>query len=79
MKTDILMKLAARLFFVFASLTIAAAFLEWGAQQIGYSLTGGSYTAGRLLELSAILLVYVIAIRLRQILMELRLQGGRRT
>lgn len=61
-----------RLAFIGAAALIAMAFLEWAVQFLGYSLVGPWYTAGRLLEIAAALLVYVIAVLLREIREELR-------
>ena len=62
----------SRIIFIIASLGIVVGFLEWIGGFIGFSVTGGVYSAGRLLELSAALLVFVIAVLLRQIRDELR-------
>ena len=62
----------ARLAFLGASATIALAFLELVAQILGASLIGEMYSSGRLLELAAALLVFVIAVELREIRDELR-------
>jgi len=67
MSFEIIYKHFARTIFIFASIVIAIAFLEWTGDFIGFSITGGKYTAGRLLELAAALLVFVIAVLLRQI------------
>jgi len=58
----------------FAVITVA--FLEWIGDFVGFSLTGEMYTAGRLLELAAALLVFVVAVLLRQIRDELRTGQG---
>ena len=65
-------KYFARSVFLIALATIAVAFLEWCAHFLGASLIGNMYTPGRLIELSAMLLVFVIVILLRQIRDELR-------
>ena len=61
-----------RVIFIIASIGIVAAFLEWIGDFVGFSVTGDMYSAGRLLELSAALLVFVVAVLLRQIRDELR-------
>ena len=62
----------ARTLFIMASVAIAVAFLEWIGDFVGFSLIGEMYTAGRLVELAAALLVFVVAVLLRQIRDELR-------
>jgi hypothetical protein len=62
----------ARTLFIMASVALAVAFLEWIGGFVGFSLTGEMYTAGRLVELAAALLVFVVAVLLRQIRDELR-------
>jgi len=52
------------------------AIVEWIAQSVGVSLQGRAYTAGRILEFGAILMVFAIGLLLREILAELR--RGRR-
>ena len=76
MNFEIIYKHFARTLFIFASLAIAIAFLEWIGDFFGVSITGDRYTAGRLLELAAALLVFVIAVLLRQIRDELRAGGN---
>lgn len=46
--------------------------IEWAAQSVGASLQGHAYTAGRILEFGAILMVFAIGLLLREILAELR-------
>lgn len=58
--------------FWLALLALVVGLLEWLAQLSGFSLIGRLYSAGRLLELAAALLVFVIAVTLREILVELR-------
>jgi hypothetical protein len=60
-------KYFARILFLLAGLTLLLAFAEAFAQLFGTSLVAGTYSAGRLLELSAVLMVFVIAQLLRQI------------
>jgi len=76
MNFDIIYKHFARTIFIFASIGIAIAFVEWIGDFGGISITGDRYTAGRLLELAAALLVVVIAVLLRQIRDELRAAGN---
>jgi len=72
MNFETIYKHFARTIFVLASIAIAIAFVEWMGDFVGFSITGDRYTAGRLLELAAALLVFVIAVLLRQIRDELR-------
>ena len=72
MNLDLVYKHFARSIFVIATIGIVVAFLEWIGDFAGYSLTGDMYTAGRLVELSAALLIFVVAVLLRQIRDELR-------
>ena len=65
-------KYIARTIFGIAILTILLAFAEGFAQIFGLSLIAGLYSPGRLLELAATLLVFVVVQLLRQIRDELR-------
>ena len=66
----------ARTLFIIASAAIAVAFLERFGEFFGFSILGEMYEAGRLLELAATLLVFVIAVLLRQVRDELRTGRG---
>jgi hypothetical protein len=74
---DKLVGLAIRAFFVVAFVLFAVAVFEVLANAIGYTLLRGLYSGGRMLELSALLLVFAIALLLRQI--RDRLGDGSRT
>jgi hypothetical protein len=76
MNLEFVYKHFARTLFIIASVAIAVAFLEWIGDFVGFSLIGEMYTAGRLVELAAALLVFVIAVLLRQIRDELRTGQG---
>jgi len=76
MNLEFVYKHFARTLFMIASVAIAVAFLEWIGDIVGFSLIGEMYTAGRLVELAAALLVFVIAVLLRQIRDELRTSQG---
>ncbi len=71
-------KYVARTLFIIASAAIAVAFLERTAHVFGFSIIGEIYSGGpgRLLQLAATLLVFVIAVLLRQIRDELRTGRG---
>ena len=58
---------SARLAFLGASAAIVLVFLELIAQFMGMSLIGKMYSLGRILELAATLLVFVIAVTLREV------------
>jgi len=76
MNFDFVYKYVARALFIVASAIITVAFLELIASYFGSSITGMMYQSGRLLELAAALLVFVIAVLLRQIRDELRTGQG---
>ena len=61
-----------RVLFLASAALIALAFIEWAAQLAGTTLVGHWYSAGRLLEIAATMLVYVIAVLLREVREELR-------
>jgi hypothetical protein len=66
----------SRLFFVGAFLLFGLAVCERIAYAAGYTiLLVGSFTGGRLLEISVVLLVFVIAMQLREMKGELRKKG----
>ena len=72
MNITIIDKYFARTVFIIATMTILLAFAEGFAQLFGQSLISRIYAPGRLLELAATLLVFVIVQLLRQIRDELR-------
>ena len=72
MNLETMSKYFARPLFLLATAAIVIAFLEWIASFLGFSLIGEMYVPGRLLELAATLLVFVMAVLLRQIRDELR-------
>lgn len=53
--------------FVAAFALAAIAVLEGALQLLGQSILRGSYTPGRLIEFAGILMIFVIALQLRQI------------
>ena len=67
MNFDKVSSAVCRLFFIVSFLLLAVGIVERLANGFGYTLLGGSYTPGRLLELAGILLIFVVAILLRQI------------
>lgn len=72
MTLDRLISGLARVIFILATATMLLAFAEGVANLFGASLIARYYAAGRLLELAAILFVFVIVYLLRQIRNELR-------
>ena len=64
--------LVCRLFFSAALVLLAISVLEKAASLIGYTILRGSYTAGRVFELSTLLVIFVIALLLRQIREEMK-------
>ena len=59
--------LACRLFFVASFVLLAASLTESGARRLGYTILRHSFEPARLLEYAVILLVFVVAMLLRQI------------
>jgi len=66
----------SRVLFVLAIAILAVAFVEIAVNIFGYTITRGLYTAGRLLEMSAPLLIFVITILVRQIRDTMRARAG---
>ena len=69
---DTFTSLMSRFFFVAAFILLALSVFEALANLGGYTIMRGTYSAGRLLEFSALLLIFVMAIVLRQVRDELR-------
>lgn len=69
---DSLTSLMSRVFFIAAFVLLAFAVFEALANLGGYTIMRGTYSAGRLLEFAALLLIFVMAIVLRQVRDELR-------
>ena len=67
MNIDIYYKTFARALFFLALAILAVGFVELAANLFGSSVLPERYTAGRLIEVSAALVVFVIAVLLRQI------------
>jgi len=72
MNMEKLNSMGSRLFFITALVLLAIAVLERAAHLLGYTILQGAYTAGRMLEFSALLVTFVIALLLRQIREELK-------
>ena len=67
MNFENLTSIVSRVFFFGAFLLLALAVIEAAVRLGGYTILRGAYSAGRLLELAAVLLVFVIALLLRQL------------
>jgi hypothetical protein len=76
MNIDLFYKIFARSLFFFALAILALGFVELAAGLFGTSVLSGGYTAGRMIEVSAALVVFVIAVLLRQIRDALANQGS---
>lgn len=75
MGIDKLIGAASRVFFLAAFALLFIAVWERIVNYFGYSFLGTSYTPGRMLEFAAVLLLFVIAILLRQMRDEKRSPG----
>jgi hypothetical protein len=64
--------LVCRFFFGIALVLLAISVVEKVAMLMGLTVIGGSYTPGRLFELSTLLVIFVIALLLREIREELK-------
>jgi hypothetical protein len=72
---DKLISLFSRVAFLAAFLLLAATVVEAIANGFGYTVLRGEFTAGRVMEVGAMLLIFVIALTLRQVRDELRKTG----
>ena len=72
MKLNTVSSLVARLFFVGAGALLILAIWERLANSMGYTVVREVFTASRLIELAVILVIFVIALLLRQIREELK-------
>jgi len=62
-----LYKIFARSLFFLGFAILAVGFFEVAANFFGYTVLGDAYNGGRLIEIAAALVVFVIAVLLRQI------------
>jgi len=67
MNFDKLSSAVSRLLFFMAFGLMGLAVLETVARLFGYTILRGVYTSGRLMELAAVLMVFVISLLLRQV------------
>ena len=72
MDLEKLSSLVSRLFFAAAFVFLVLAILERVLNAAGYTFLRAVYTPGRLVEFSGILLIFVVALLLRQVREELR-------
>ncbi len=70
--TDKLSSVISRFFFFAAFLLLTAAVLDRFLNLFGYTILQGAYTPGRMLQFAGILLVFVIALLLREIREQLK-------
>ena len=71
MSLEKLVSLASRLFFLGAFVLLGLAVIERIANASGYTILR-AYSGGRLLEIAVVLLVFVIAVQLREMREELK-------
>ena len=67
MNIDGLVSNVCRIFFAGACILLVLAAFERLSYVFGYTLLRGVFSGGRLLEISAVILIFVIALLLRQI------------
>ena len=67
-----MISMASRLFFLVAFVLLGLSVIERIANAADYTIMPGRFSAGRLLEIAVVLLVFVIAIQLREIRLELK-------
>lgn len=67
MGSDKLTSFLNRVFFLAAFLLLALAVLDRVVTWFGYTVLGAGYTAGRLLEFAGMMLLFVLALLLRQV------------
>ena len=73
---DTFASVVSRLFFFVAFALLGLSVLEAVVNLWDYTILRGAYTAGRMLEFAAILLIFVMAIVMRQVREELRRRGA---
>jgi hypothetical protein len=67
-----LVSAASRLFFFGAFALLGLSLIERIANASGYTILRGAFTGGRLLELAVVLLIFVIAMQVREMREELK-------
>ncbi|MGH0034538.1 MAG: hypothetical protein ACQGVK_05885 [Myxococcota bacterium] len=71
-----LQSVALRVLFVGAFGILALGVLERLVNAVGYTVMRGAFSGGRLLEISAVVVLFVVAVLLRQIRDELRARSA---
>ncbi len=64
----------SRIFFILAFILLGLAVIERAANLFQYTVLGGMYVPGRLLEYAVVLLLFVLALQLREVREALRLR-----
>ena len=72
MSVDKWSSVVSRVFFFASFLLLAIAVFDRFVNTFGYTVVGSFYTAGRLLQFSGTLLIFVLALLLREVREELR-------
>jgi len=72
MRFEKMTSMISRAFFVLAFALLGLAVIERLANFFEYTILGRMYTAGRLLEFSAVLLLFVLALQFREVREALR-------
>jgi len=78
MNQDQLISAISRLGFFGAFAFLSVAFVELVVHFFGYTILRQTYKPGRLMELAALILIFVIALLLRQVRDELKERGAAR-
>jgi len=71
-----LTSIICRVLFVVAFLLAGLGVWERLIRMFGYTILGGTYTPWRLFEFSAVILLFVMALQLREIRISLRAKGS---
>ena len=79
MNTTKIYSVVCRIFFATAFLLFALSVLDKLLTLAGNNLLGGLYTAGRLFEFATLLMIFVIALLLREIREALKLNNQHKT
>jgi len=72
MSLEKITSMISRTFFVLAFALLGLAVIERVVRTFDYTVLRGTYTAGRLLEFSVVLLLFVLALQLREVREALR-------
>jgi len=62
-----LLSAVSRIFFFCAALLLVVAIVERLVNLFGYTILRSAYSGGRVLEFAAVLLIFVVALTLRQV------------